>query len=111
MIKTISQNEFINDFRNSETYKNNFTYEGLEALFNYFEELEDSIGKQIEFDMVSICCEYTEYENLKEAYSQYEGYGMSEKELEEVSEDFMRTYFKDITQVIEFDGGVIIQKF
>ena len=111
MIKTISQNEFINDFRNSETYKNNFTYEGLEALFNYFEELEDSIGKQIEFDMVSICCEYTEYENLKEAYNEYGGYGMSGEELGEVSEDDMHIYFEDRTQVIEFYGGVIIQNF
>jgi len=111
MIKTISQNEFINDFRNSETYKNNFSYDGLVALYDYFEELEYSTNEQIEFDIVSICCEYTEYKNLKEAYSQYEGYGMSEKELEEVSEDYMRIYFEDRTQVIEFYGGVIIQNF
>ncbi len=111
MIKKISQNEFINYFMDSDTYKNNFSYDGLVALYDYFEELEYSTNEQIEFDIVSICCEYTEYENLKEAYKNFEGYEMSEKELEEVSEDNMRTYFEDRTQVIDFDGGVIIQNF
>ena len=111
MIQTISQNEFINYFMDSETYRNNFSYEGKKALFNYFEELEESIGEQIEFNMVAVCCEYSEYENLKEAYSVYEGHGMSEEELEEVSEDDMQTYFEDNTQLIEFDSGIIIQNF
>jgi len=111
MIKTISQNEFINDFRNSETYKNKFSYNGLVALYDYFEELEYNTNEKIEFDMVSICCEYTEYENLKEAYNEYGGYGMSGEELGEVSEDDMRIYFEDRTQVIDFDSGVIIQNF
>jgi hypothetical protein len=48
-----------------------FSYEGLIALFDYLEILEDDIGEPIELDVISLCCEYTEYENLKEFQDDY----------------------------------------
>jgi hypothetical protein len=48
-----------------------FSYEGLIALFDYLEILEDDIGEPIELDVISLCCEYSEYENLKEFQDDY----------------------------------------
>jgi|TARA_R110000824_G_scaffold9193_1_gene41245 hypothetical protein len=48
-----------------------FTYEGLQALHEYFEEYEESTGEEIELDVIAICCEYSEYENLKEFQADY----------------------------------------
>lgn len=40
--------------------ENNFSYDGLGVLFDYFEEYEESTGEEIELDVVAICCEYSE---------------------------------------------------
>lgn len=108
MIKKISQNEFINYFMDSDTYKNNFSYDGLVALYDYLslEEYND-----FEFDLVAICCDFTEYEDIKEVYENYKGYGLSQEELNKIDEDTIREYINDNTILLEFNGGVIIQNF
>jgi hypothetical protein len=40
-------------------------------LFDYLEEYEESTGEDIEFDMVALCCDYTEYENLEAFYKEH----------------------------------------
>jgi hypothetical protein len=37
-----------------------FSYEGLEVLFNYLEQLEGDTGHEIELDVIGLCCEYAE---------------------------------------------------
>ena len=71
MISTVSKYEFVDWFRSSDTYANNFTYEGLSALFDYLEELEDGIGEQIKFDPIAICCDFSEYADLQEIKESY----------------------------------------
>jgi hypothetical protein len=80
----VTKSMFINSFMSSDTYKNQFSYYGLKALFEYFEELEDSTGETMDFDMIAICCEFTEYDSLKE-YN--DDYGKECKEIEEIAED------------------------
>ena len=71
MKEYVTESTFIDAFKQSDTRKNQFSYEGLKALFEYFEEYEDSTGEELEFDMIAICCEYTEYDNLKELNNNY----------------------------------------
>jgi len=71
MIDTINKYNFIDRFRSSDSYANNFSYEGLSALFDYLENYEDDTGEQIEFDLVALCCDFTEYENLQEIKDNY----------------------------------------
>ena len=59
MKQTIGLYEFRDGF--NQVRPDNFSYEGLECLFDYFEELEDDMGEAIEFDVIAICCEYSEY--------------------------------------------------
>lgn len=92
----ISFSEFVDSF--PESYQKNFSYEGKRALFNYLEEYEESTGQEIENDPIAFCCEYAEYKNLKEIKKDYSSITTMES-------------LEDRTQVIEFDGGIIIQSF
>jgi hypothetical protein len=39
---------------------NNFTCEGLITLFDYLEDWENNEGKEIELDVIALCCDYVE---------------------------------------------------
>ena len=70
MKQTVTEHEFIDGFRRCGR-EDNFSYEGRQALFEYFEQLEDDIGEEFEYDPIAICCGYTEYEDedeIREAY-------------------------------------------
>jgi hypothetical protein len=59
MKTSINKYEFRESFKRMNR-ENNFSYEGLGVLFDYFEEYEESTGEEIELDVVGICCEYSE---------------------------------------------------
>lgn len=115
MKKTVSRFDFQDAFLKSETYKNSFSYEGLNALFDYFEEYERDVndGEEIDFDMVAICCEFSEYDSALEGANEYgfklpDGNHNSDADNEAIAIEWLR----DRTQVIEMEnGGVIIQNF
>ena len=84
MKQTITESQFIDAFKSWDTYKNQFSYDGLKALFEWFEEYENDTGEEMELDVVAICCEFTEYESLKE-YN--EDYDKEYEEIEAISDD------------------------
>lgn len=94
MKKTIDVYDFIDEFRGGQ-YENNFSYEGLKALFEYFEQYEEDEGEEIELDVVAIACDWTEYESFEEIKENYNCI----KTL-----DDLYSY----TSVIEVDNGNII---
>ena len=59
MKTTITLFDFRDAFRQCGR-QDQFSYEALGLLFDYFEELEDSMGQEIELDPIAICCEYSE---------------------------------------------------
>ena len=71
MKETVTVYRFRDAFMQSDTYKNNFSYEGLHALFDYIEQVEDDIGEEFELDVVGICCDYTEYDSLDDFNADY----------------------------------------
>ena len=83
MKDTMTVFSFCEWFRQSENRKNQFSFEGLKALYDYLTNMEDDIGEEIEFDPIAICCEYTEYESLDELNDIY---GKKFEDLEEVSD-------------------------
>jgi len=111
MKKTIGQYEFTESFKNAGRGEQ-FSYEGLKALFEYLEELEESCGEEIELDVISLCCDYCEHKSAVDCIKDH-GYGFEfeEGQDDEEKEEAALEWLKDNTQVIEFDGGVIIQQF
>lgn len=88
---------------------------GAYALVEYLEEIEEDTGETIEFCPVSIRCDYAEYNSALEAALD-QGFEPNpnlgeEAQSEEDKEADALTWLQDHTQVIEFEGGVIIQSF
>jgi len=99
MINTVSQYDFVDAFKSLRP--NNFSYEGLLALFDWFEMLEEDCDQKIELDVIAICCDFSEYENLKEFQNDY---GDEYESLEDIENS--TTLIK-----IEDEEGFIIQQF
>ena len=98
MKQTVNEHTFHRAFE--QLRPDNFTYQGQNALFDYLTELEEGTGEEFELDVIGICCEYSEYDNLKEFQAEYsEEY----KTIEDIEEQ---------TTVIPVDGeSFIIQQF
>lgn len=63
---TVRFSDFVDRFHNFGR-ADQFSCEGLRALFDYLEEYSE----QIELDVVALCCNYTEYRNLEEFQNEY----------------------------------------
>ena len=76
IIEEYDESLFIQRFENMrrvETEENpngNFSYKGLIALFGYLDESFDK-EKPYKLDVVSLCCEYSEYRNIEEYLKDY----------------------------------------
>ena len=82
-MSNVTQSEFRDTFTQSHSYKNNFSYDGLTALYEWFQDLEDDTGEPIQFDMVGICCDFTEYESIDEFNRDY---GENFKTIDDIEE-------------------------
>ena len=71
MKKTINIYDFREAFRKAGR-GDQFTYDGLTALFEYIEDYEEGTGEEIELDVIGLCCEYTEYESIGEFWLDYD---------------------------------------
>ena len=81
--------------------ENQFTYKGKQALFDYLEYYEEDTGEQIELDVVALCCEYSEFENLKDFQNDF---GNEYKNFEDIENE-------TIVINIESSESFIIQNF
>lgn len=90
MKATVYKQDFINAFKDSDSYKNNFTYDGLEVLFNGLEEFEEDTGEEMELDIIAICCDFSEM-SINEIIDAY-GYMMDESRL---NDDDAMSYVTD----------------
>lgn len=101
IINTLTLEGFRREFK-AYGRENQFSPRGLEALFNYLEELADESGKSIELDVVALCCDYYEYDSLEQLQADYSL---------EHSEDVEK--LREHTTVIEIPNslGIIIQQF
>lgn len=69
MKQTISRNDFVDAFK--KIRPDNFSTAGLIELFDYLEDYEENSGEEMELDVIAICCDFTEYENLAEFQANY----------------------------------------
>lgn len=138
IIETVDESLFIRAFEDykrvvTEENKNgNFTYEGLRHLYAYLDDLSESMNEPLELDVITLCCDYAQYEDLNEYLSNYynpekikdlcedikEGAStqadLNEAELQEFKEH-IEEEINDNTTLIKFsddlDDGFIIQAY
>jgi len=98
---TLNEYEFIAAVR--AVRPNNFSIEGLKALFAHLEEVEQDSREEMELDVIALCCQWDEYPDAECAAADYG------REFESKEEAF--EFFCENSTVIDFDGGIIIETF
>ena len=102
MYTRVTKDNFRDVFLSSDNYSENFSYDGLNALYDYFSKLEDELCESIEFDYISIAGEYSELtiDELRDNYS-------VDKDIDVIE------YLQKNTIVIEIENSdsVIIQDY
>ena len=83
---------------------------GAYALADYLQKLEDSLGEEQDFDVVSIRCDFSEFSTAVEAAGEY-GWSAEPDEYDDANESAALSWLHDRTSVITFNGGVIIATF
>ena len=86
MYLNVSEHNFINNSNKYHQHKDNFSYDGKNALYKYLVDLEEDTGVEMEMDWIAICCDYTEWDSEQELLEYYD-----EKSLDDI-----------MTEVIEF---------
>lgn len=105
----VTESIFMDAFRQSDR-KDNFSYEGLSALYEMFTESETGIGEEL--DVIAVCCDFSEYAET-EALLEF-GYLFDEYGNDEDERDFkaLIEILQDETLVLVLDNGnIIVQAF
>lgn len=112
MKTTITQSDFVSAFKGNSERKDQFSYGALCALFDYYEQMEQDTGEEMELDVVAICCDWTEYATALEAAQAY-GWETDEPQDErsDTSEKEALVFLSDNTQIIELASGVVVFNF
>ena len=101
----------------SENPNGNFSYKGLRHLFNYLDDAYNDDGTPFKLDVISLCCDFSEYKDIDEFLKDYSDPDF-EKGTDEEEEDFKQRLEEEITNkttLIKFDDdlneGFIIQSY
>ena len=96
----------------------NWSYNGAKALAEHLEEYEESTGEELELDVCSIRCDFSEYSSLLDWAHDYFSNALEELGFDETEEnddddvdDKIRSYIQDHGTLLEFDGGIIVSQF
>ena len=99
MKQTVTKEDFFQAFKDYDR-EDNFSSQGLSALFDWLEDYAEDTGEEIELDVIALCCDFQEdtYEYFAATY---------DVDIEEV-QDFLH----ENTLLIEVDDETcIIQTF
>ncbi len=96
MFQRVNFSDFWQAFHNHDR-GNQFSYEGLKALFDFLEEQERETG-EMELDVIALCCDYVEYKDFQEFKEDYPSIDSMDQ-------------LRDETTVIEFKDGFLIEAF
>jgi hypothetical protein len=105
MKQTVTSYHFIESFRICGR-ESQFSRAARFALFDHLESFEHDSGTELELDPIGICCEWVEYPSALDAAKDF-GFQDGIDSKEESALEWLRNR----TQVIEFEGGVVIQQF
>lgn len=106
IVQTVNVYQFRDAFRSMDRAEN-FSRDGLEVLFDYLEELSDSIGQPVELDVIALCCEYSE-DSWETIAAQY-GIELDDDAEEDDKIETVREYLQDNTIVCgEPEDGIFV---
>ena len=95
------------DFHDSEILRDSFSYEAINALFEWEYEISNETENGVKFDPIAIRCDWSEYDE-DELFNDY-GYLLDEDEEQEI--DSLLKLLENKTTVIELKTTYLIQAF
>ena len=104
MKQTVGFSEFQDAF--TSTRPQNFSLQGLGALWDYLEQYEQDCGTELELDVIGLCCDFSEdsTENIAAAYD----IDLSDCEDEDEKEQAVKDYLEDNGALVgEVEGGFV----
>lgn len=109
IVQTVNLYHFREAFRLAGR-KDQFSYEALEAIFDYMEEYSEDTGEDVELDVISICCEWAEA-HWSDIASDYD-IDLSDCDDDEERISTVERFLENNTQVaLEFGGTFVYQQF
>lgn len=109
MKTTVSLYDFREAFRTMGRAEQ-FSYEGLEVLFDYLEQYEDDTGEELELDVIALCCDF--YEDTVESIAANYSIDLTECDDEDEQAEVVREYLEDNGALVgEVTGGFVYRAF
>jgi hypothetical protein len=104
MKTTVNFSTFQTAFENLRP--NNFSYEGLTALFDWIEQQENDTGIEQELDVIALCCDFIEctYEDVVNDYRLADGEDLNPEDIPQAVID----YLNDETMIVGYNDRTII---
>ena len=88
-----------------------FSYEGLEVLFDYLDNLSEDIGEPIELDVIALCCDYYE-SSIEELIDNHNIDAPEDEDDPDSIIEVVREYLEDKTSVCgQVSGGFVYATF
>ena len=91
MKTTIGWGDFVKAFDSMR--HDNFTYDGLSALYDYLVQYEDDTGEEIELDVIAICCDFSE--DRWETIAKYYDVALDETASDKENAGYVRQFLED----------------
>jgi len=101
---TLNHSYFIDTFRAHSRYEQMGGYHGLKALYRHLEEWERDTGQEIELDVIGLCCDWSHYDNVADAYAELIGEGAEDEQAMLEALEYRAT-------VIQYSGGCFVSQF
>ena len=104
MKQTINLSQFRDEFNSIRP--NNFSYEGLEILYDYIDEMIPDY----DLDVIELCCDYSE-ESIEELIRSYsiDCDGIEDDEIDAHVLDYINDH--SIVLGVTYDGSIVYQNF
>lgn len=104
MKTTVTFSTFAQAFRDMNR-PDNFSREGLKALFDFLEDMEDQTGEEYELDVIALCCEFAE-SRIEEIIRDYSiDLSGDEEEIVDIVEDYLN---ENTMLVAKLDSGSFV---
>ena len=105
IVQTVDIHSFRDAFKHANR-ESNFSYEGLEILFDHLENLSEETGEDFNLDVIALCCEYEE----ASWYDVAENYNIDLSDCEDDSEiqDTIYEYLTENTSVCGYDDEIVV---
>jgi len=109
MKETINLHQFREGFR--QVRPNNFSYEGLQILFEYLEQFEDDTGDELEFDVIAFCCDFAE-DDWQSIAANYQGCSLDDDASDDDKMEAVADFLSDEGVYIgQTEGRIIYRQF